>query len=143
MTDPATLNALASEVEAGTGPDRDLDARIEDLIGPESETPGSHLLGGFTAGRKAWLLAFSPRYTASVDAALALMGEVLPGWACVLQVGSPGMRSVASLCDPEENVDCGDGPVRDPKRVAESEAATPPLAILAAVLRAAARGEGA
>lgn len=33
MTEPATLLALAAEVEAGTGPDRELDVRIHGALG--------------------------------------------------------------------------------------------------------------
>ena len=137
-TDPATLNALASEVEAGTGPDRELDARIEDTIGPSSEYPGLHLLGGFTAGRKAWLLEFSPRYTASADAALGLMEQALPGWSYCLQQSFSG-RPTAWLYDPDEDYD---EELPMPSFPARGDAPTLPLAIVAAVLRAAARGEG-
>lgn len=131
MTDPVALLQLASEVEAGTGPDRDIDARIEDAIGPSSEYPGSHLLGGFTGGRKAWLLAFSPRYTASVDAALALLREVLTGWC--YDMDDLGDTPCAHLYGPGS----GEGQSQHGK------APTLPRAIVAASLRAvAARGEG-
>lgn len=125
----AALLALAADVEATDGPDRDLDARIEGLIGPESEYPGSHLLGGFTAGRKAWLLEFAPRYTASVDAALALMRERLPNWTYSIDAMFSVDRPCVGLFPPE------------PGKPVKGAAPTLPQAITAAVLRAVA-GEG-
>jgi hypothetical protein len=123
--EPAALLALAASVEAGDGPDRQLDARIEGLIGPESETPGSHLLGGFHKGRDHYLRTVSPRYTASVDAALALMADVLPGYVCTSS--TYGFASKMPIADVYREGHEGR---------AQGKASTLPRAIVAAVLRA-------
>ena len=74
MTNKSLL-ALKARLEAATGSSRELDAFIEDEIGVSSEYPGSHLSVGYKS-RHAYLAATSPRYTASLDAAVALVERV-------------------------------------------------------------------
>lgn len=57
-------NSLLNRLEAADGPDRELDAEI--AMAFKGCRPPMKTIG---------------RYTASLDAALALAGEVLPGWA--------------------------------------------------------------
>lgn len=121
MTEPATLNALAAEVEAGTGPDRELDARIAELaLGAcvyTAFSPWQMSSGGAT--RKV------PKYTAKVDAALALLREVLPDSVYEISTAMPGIGPTVAIFD---------GP-----RSAEfvmACAPTLPRAIVAAVIRA-------
>lgn len=61
---PAQLSELVDRVEAATGPDRFLDARIRATL----EMPEQPVLTD------------CPAYTASIDAALALVERKLPGW---------------------------------------------------------------
>lgn len=87
MTDLPTLTSLLERVEKATGPDRKLDGEIfaafetysyGDVIpaaggmvvyaGPAPHAPGQ---GRFEV---------APKYTSSLDAALALVNEMLPGW---------------------------------------------------------------
>ena len=76
---PTTLLALATDVEAATGPDRELDARVWVATHPDDwlvlfGTAGAqdYVINSIEGGS----LALQP-LTASVDAALGLMREVL------------------------------------------------------------------
>ena len=135
MTDPATLNALASEVEAGTGPDRDLDARVWVATHPDDwlvlfGTAGAqdYVINSIEGGS----LALQP-LTASVDAALGLMREVLQGRTLHTDEYLDGSGYSARLA----NVDKDGWPLA----THHGRAPTLPRAIAAAVLRAVA-GEG-
>jgi hypothetical protein len=97
------LASLLEKVRSAQGPDRALDWHVADATGHES---------------------FVPAYTASIDAALALVERKLPGW------------RVAMYTDGEGKGPCclalrGDEPVK-----ANCQAPTLPLAILAAMLTA-------
>ena len=140
MTDPVALLQLASEVEAGTGPDRELDARVWAAIhgGRVVDRASPHWMGFVWLNPRAELLGdaeASPPLTASVDASLGLLREVLPGWQYELH--SNGAVPMAFLG--EINVGYGDD---DGTIIGSSAAGSLPRAIVAAVLRAAARGEG-
>ncbi len=93
--DKGKLTELLGRVEAATGPDRELDAAIASMIryhpygpfhwldkSPEAVYAPTHAgwmgftLPGEDGPRDAWA---SPEYTASVDAAIALVERVLPG----------------------------------------------------------------
>ena len=78
MTD---LTALLERVEAATGPDREIDTEIARAFGwtppginpalwEGKETPSWWATPGFGM----------PAYTSSLDAAIALVERVLPGW---------------------------------------------------------------
>jgi hypothetical protein len=82
----AKLNELLERVKAATGPDREIDG---DLAEAFDDAP-SHLPRVTDVGRS-WLWAEfvepdswetweAPEYTASIDAALALVERVVPGW---------------------------------------------------------------
>lgn len=132
MTD---LNELLERVKAATGPDREIDVALLHLWDPDHEALRSYderyqieLRDGVfsvwkTDGGYSASVPF-PRFTASIDAALALVGRVLPGWN--VQFGtlkSGGARARVALDWPEVAPldECYDAP-------------TAPLAILAALL---------
>lgn len=129
--DRATLLALAADVEAAEGPDRELDRRILACFGKVREQTGTVTLS------EAMTLWQTDRVTASADAALALMQEALPGWSYHLQQSFSG-RAAARLYDPDEDYD---EELPMPSFPARGDAHTLPRAIVAAVLRAVA-GEG-
>ena len=112
--DPATLLRLATDIETLEGPDREMDARVWAIL----EQPDGRV----------------PQYTASVDAALALLREVLPGWrpAITEYYARGGFSVQLTVLDPE----------RWPLAMRNAYAPTLPLAICAAVLRAVAAREG-
>lgn len=96
MTD-ATLSALLARVEAATGPDREIDLSLAALAYPK--TPRSYWADHTGHGAQ-------EEYTASVDAALALIERVLPGWTVgeikQSRFGSdPRLRWRAALFTPE------------------------------------------
>lgn len=100
-----TIAELLERVEGATGPDRELDAAIECALA------------------STWGSAINPRpYTASLDAALALVERVRPGW--TWEGGrDPAKASWAYLYAKI------DGPTFS------ASAPTPALALLAALLR--------
>ncbi|CAM5420968.1 hypothetical protein ATER59S_02395 [Aquamicrobium terrae] len=72
------LSTLIERVEALTGPSRDADYRIEKAIVRPGEFPASEIWPPFMVGSK--FDRSIPAYTASIDAAVALVERVLPGW---------------------------------------------------------------
>ena len=95
------LTDLLARVEGATGADREIDVALFRAAGPT--------------------VLIQEDYTASLDAALALLGRVLPGWVWEVSSGRSGLPwAVLS----------GDG------RSAGGEAKTPALSILSAMLRA-------
>lgn len=141
------LQALLNRVKAATGPDPDLDAWLWLACGIDHVDWNVSAKGRFNhlpAGRhdlvngqkledalkqglygiaSAWNV---PRLTASVDAALEAVERMLPGWGWTVDGG--GSPSVTIL---DWN---GGGPRMD--REYRSVGATPPIAILAALLSA-------
>lgn len=71
------LSTLIERVEALTGPSRDADYRIEKAIVRPGEFPASEIWPPFMVGSK--FDRSIPAYTASIDAAVALVERVLPG----------------------------------------------------------------
>ena len=122
-----TLRDLLERVERSTGPDRELDAHI--AIKAAGMTPtavyGHELLGNLHTAPSRF-----PAYTSSVDAALALIGRVLPGAEGFVEFGK---RPVAVLF-----IDGDDGQTSTVGR-----APTPALALCAALLAAMIEQEGA
>lgn len=134
MATKAELQALLERVEAKAEPDRELDADLDvNLFGgeivwrqanytmemyPASRRPSDHYVGGYAHEHV-------PLYTASIDAALALVERVLPDWSWNAgNVGEDDMP-MANVTEPI-----------DPCRDFSASAPTVPLAILSALLRA-------
>lgn len=71
-------NDLLERVKAATGPDRELDWRIAEVLNIPEPWPATTAWPPFMAGSK--FDKALPAYTTSVDAALALVERCLPGW---------------------------------------------------------------
>jgi len=87
QTDISTLEALLARAEAATGPDRGLDAAILEIIAGYRNLSTDGECQIWDRGNDGyWTLdgddrnARLPSPTASIDTALALMQEKLPGW---------------------------------------------------------------
>lgn len=104
-----SIEELEKRVLAAIGGDPELDRLIRDTLDP-----------GNTA---------SPGYSSSVDDCIALIGKVLPGWAWHVGHGARGIFPYASL-HPKSPAEEGSG-LR-----AEATAATVPLALLQATVKA-------
>ena len=145
MTD---ISELLERVQNATGPDRDVDVAIMatcfDWAKAEPPYYAPHCVGDEPIYWHApnWLQKRPcPELTASMDAALALVERVLPGWKVSLYIGhltgaKDGSGSRAELFSPKK-----------PKRISATDwkwmkvavcyhAHTPALAILAALLMA-------
>jgi hypothetical protein len=126
MPKSSEIEGLLSRLEAATGPDRELDHRLQGILVNDGNF-------GHYAGLEEWVTAGmefgwnTPAYTASIDAALALVERLLPGWRRRLEEphGDGGWR--ASLIWPDQE---------DVVRAKVAEAPTAPLAILLALFRA-------
>lgn len=105
MTDITTLRELKERVDAAEGPDRDLDGEIEVLArrleayaaGLDDETRAKW------ESRAGWVFdaftTYEPKpFTASIDASLALVERVLPGW--VWHVGGCQSDFLSETCMP-------------------------------------------
>lgn len=117
----SVLDKLLKRIQAATGPDREIDL----LIGGLWPKPRPFSMSvDQQRGRLPPVLAF----TASLDAGLGLVEKVLPGWSW--NIGRfPSVR--AQLAEP---IETEYGPAIGQR--ANESAATPPLAILAALIRA-------
>lgn len=137
------LTELLERVEAASGADRELDVRLTLLLNDGSEINGQL---PYNDAQVELLLVLSrpgvvecedcghestaawvpvPAYTASLDAALALVDRVLPGWDWVREYGG---RMI--VFNPASDDTYG------------AKGSVPALALLAAMLRALADGEG-
>lgn len=135
--DPCPTNDLLERVGAATGPDREIDAEIawacleEDWSsGPERAVsePFAHI-------------KMLPEYTASLDAALALVERVLPGWLPSVEkrrgLGAPPTGMVSADIAGRSGWEGWTGRVRLTAGIYYFEnAPTPAIALLAAMLRA-------
>lgn len=123
------LTALLARMEAAAGPDREWDRRLWKATGQGTIRLVTGLgMNGRTPGRQTafgpdGLVSTVPRYTASLDAALALVERVLPGQAVIV-----GMRQTPDTMPWAR--------VGKPRDGADSVAPTPALALLAAMLKA-------
>lgn len=119
----ADLLALAERVEGGSGEDRRIDYEVFTTFAVRDAA-------------KFWDPKSGHHYTTSLDAVVALLERVLPGWHGNVEVGAvlrdEAKAHSAVLIDPTEN----------PDLFQQSEAKTPARALLAAVLRALATQEG-
>lgn len=118
MTDAKTLIELAKRCEKATGPDRELDDRIDVAVFPERHAV-AHVFAERQGPFCRWLNR-CPRYTASLDAALTLVLEGLR-----FEVTTTGYKPGATVCGNSLT-----GPHEG------SYAATPALALTSASLRA-------
>lgn len=120
-----TMRELLARVQRCTGPDRNLDLAIDMALRPENY-PDSWSWDEATR---------PPHLTASIDNALALVEKVLPGWSVNLQTQAEqyevrtGPRVFTPLAEIYQR------PL-SVNPVYTSRAASPALAILAALLRA-------
>ena len=123
----SALKELLERVEKAEGPDRELDGAIADALGlaPDNLTRVSATYYEYTPDPdKGWWEA--GRYTASIDAAVALVEKKLPGCALAIgtmkfiQPGVPWATIWTTGGDPKWNAD----------------AKTPALALIAALLKA-------
>ena len=145
MTSTENLLALAARCEAGTGPDRALDAAIVVALTPECIGIERPPLDGLIDSPNAeWLLQWSPprpwsrswrpvpAYTASLDAAASLVpaGWV---WSCY---GGDRDEGCTAYCVPNK------GKTPWPAWVDDVVAPTPARALTAAALRAIAAEAG-
>lgn len=130
MPDAATLLELAAKVEAASGPDREIDAEVMIALG--WSPAGQH-------GREPrWVMpdgvqtAFNPQHgapyslTSSLDAVMAKIRHLLPGWGWRLTQQSSLRADPPNALLYAPTID----------RDFEADAATPALALLAATLRA-------
>ena len=121
---------LLERVEAASGPDRELDAVLWLAFTPGATRRTLHVPHwqrpydiDETRDEKGRLIIV-PSYTSSLDAALALVERVLPGWLWMVASADPPNRLPARV-----ELWTGDEEVR-------ASAATPALALLAALLKA-------
>lgn len=131
----STLEELLLRVEGATEGSRELDADLWIAVGPRPMGDNfAHWIHDWEPGWEPGPYAgdvqmvenggvfTSPEFTASLDASLALVDRTLPGWLFIVDNLSRD-RPYASLA-------LNDGPIADGK------AATPPLAVIAALLSA-------
>lgn len=139
LSSTADLTHLLSRVEGARGPDRELDALIcaalRDIAGPADCEYVRAWSGPWVAQAGLVILQedsghngpnFRPeKYTASLDAALALVERVLPGWTMACDATAPELGIDWELFEP--------GP--DGSRIVGTHEKHP-LALLAALLKA-------
>lgn len=135
---PNPLAGLLERVERASEPDRDLDGDLYWVLCPnESDRVYWNGATGLPKAMdhtkpipngmgRAGVRVMSSTYTASVDAALALMEQCLPGWVWSVQTdfGLPGRAYLYGEVFGERDAGF------------HADGATPPLALLAALLKA-------
>lgn len=141
MTSTATLSPLHQRVREASGPDRELDAELYVLLevipndgrvstyGPYDPAFSPYLVAGTKIDWLPTTREDAPYYTASIDAALALVERVLPG--CRVRMLIMASKTLVNLAEHG---------VPFPKWSPLAEGATPALAILSALLSAIGRG---
>jgi hypothetical protein len=130
----AHMKALTNRLEQSTGPDRELDGHIFETLGGAEwreayrrvqEPCGCpHETAVHDAKDR-----FAPRYTASIDATVALVERCLPGWSWECRASGTGDRGQATVWNPS----------RAPGNNQEQRAyncASPAIALLTALFRA-------
>lgn len=129
MIERRDLTELLERVEAATGPDRRLSEDIACLLGGYSiarEELGKRwfLYPGQNPAEAqfvSYLQTWTPDYASSLDAAVSLCKRVLPGWAWSARDWLDGDKPMAQVFGPF---------------VYSANAATPSLALCAAIIRA-------
>jgi hypothetical protein len=124
------INAILDRLAKATGANRELDGLIwKELTGKPSDT--WEILSGVLHRQDpedSFLVLAPPALTASIDAALALVERVKPGWGHEIGKSAKGGARQRCLLFP------GDDTNKELSQYAE--AATEPLAIMTALLRA-------
>jgi hypothetical protein len=121
------LQALLARVEAATGPDRHIDFWLSVLVSSPDPSDDFEKLRADIANVSIEEMAVDGNFTASLDAALALVERVLPGWFKGLQESrnrSDAMRWAAYITPP-----------KPADHEFEAYASAPALALLAALLK--------
>jgi hypothetical protein len=129
FTRPCDLTDLLARLEAAEGPGIVLETQIAIALRDGAEGYPNFPLGSFrdgfvqaNMGRHGWSVGWRvPPYTASLDAALALVERVLPGWGWAMSSSAAGPFGVVFL--PGE-------------RMREATHKTPALALLCALVKA-------
>jgi hypothetical protein len=148
-----SLTELREKAERATGPDREIDAAMwaiasgwtltylaNNIIVADKPGEVQRVIGWIDPGQVSRNASIHrddiPRVSASIDAALALVERNLPGW--VWQLSKiDGVPSRAPLPDCEARVWIPSIRTRNLRvESANGQGATPPLAILSALLRA-------
>lgn len=103
MRDPTELREIIERLEKLTGPDREVDAAILKHL-------GFHSWAGRMSYRDGpmWLDFASSEITASLDAAVALVEKMLPGWRICLEL-TKGIADDVYLLGPEYDSRTGEG----------------------------------
>lgn len=129
------IGELLERVKAATGPDRKLDRAIGLSVGGLKSVEEFGMAGNwwerFTEGG---LTVGLPPYTASIDAALALVERVLPGW--VVSDLSQNSRHAGDPWGCELALYFGSEPSKNRSAFSGWDFPTAPLAILTALLSA-------
>jgi len=151
MTD---LAELLERVRKATGPDRELDGEIAATLRVGNKLPdwAQNWTGEWRPTIQGFVVLMqddeqpgpnfsSPKFTASIDAALALVERVLPGWKVSLFIGhmtaaKNGDGARAELIAPGKPKKISASEWRWPKVAACYHAQTPALAIVTALLSA-------
>jgi hypothetical protein len=137
MTDSPNLKGLIERCEQATGPDRELDWSLAHLVGhPSFEGASVAMWPPFRAGSVADKNV--PRYTASIDAAVALMERLLPGLFCY-EFGWQASALTEVSHDAQLHFTNGEPPMIE---TSMADAHTLPLAIILATLKALSRIKG-
>ncbi len=122
------LASLLEQVRSAKGADRELDWHVADATGHESfNTTIQGMWQPYMTGSRADKAV--PAYTASIDAALALVDRKLPGWSWKV-VGEP------AATNPHCAVIRNAGKLSDVAPASVASHRTAPLAILLALLTA-------
>jgi hypothetical protein len=132
------LESLLERVKAASGPDRMLDDALHWQFSDWNNIGGWWREHKVTGARERFSSGFSPEaFTASIDAALALVERVLPGFVLRVQTADPTCsehspyRKCEAILAPRLHNDEG-----WQIGIKVAYAPTPPLAILAALLTA-------
>ena len=126
----SNLQELLERVEKAEGGDRAIDTALELLLlsATTKEFPGADPRSGLVLildAKERWVTCDADEYTASIDAAVALVERMLPGWKVAIHIDTGGGAADAYVWNPES---------ADPQHQAFGE--TPALALIAALLRA-------
>lgn len=131
MTD---LAGLLERVKAATGPTRELDGDLFLDLGVYPIESQSRWESPPSAPIREWASRQALPYTASIDAALALVEKMLPGavWHVMTDYGDLNRAKIGQEGNPRASIYRSD----DRQLFSQADAITPALAILAVLLTA-------